>query len=108
MRKVLISVAIVLGMVATAFAQTKYEQVGSNTFKKVTNTESRIQKGAPALDTRMFYEDSKGKKYVIFISNGGKGSAYIIRTSAKTGKEYKAYLGKDFTEMLKSKLNIKN
>ena len=104
MKKLLIAVAIVLGMMATGFAQTKYEQNGK-TFKSV-QTEKTIKKGAEPLNTGFTWEDSKGNKYPIWISNGGKGSAYIIRTSGKTGKQYKAYLGKEITETIKKQLNI--
>lgn len=106
MKKLLISVAIVLSMMATGYAQTKYEQNG-NTFKSVTS-ERTIKKGAEPLKTPFFYEDSKGMKYPIYISNGGKGSAYIIRTSQKTGKVYKAYLGKEMTSDIKKQLKIED
>ena len=36
------------------------------------------------------YTDSKGKVYPVY--QGAKGGLYIIRVSAKTGKEYKYYL----------------
>lgn len=104
MKKLLISVAIVLGMMATGYAQTKYEQQG-NTFK-APQTEKTIKKGADPINTGFFWEDTKGNKYPIYISNGGKGSAYIIRTSKKTGKVYKAYLGKEITENIKKQLKI--
>lgn len=104
MKKLLISVAIVLGMMTTGYAQTKYEQQGK-TFKQV-QSEKAIKKGAEPLATGFTWEDSKGNKYPIWISNGGKGSAYIIRTSKKTGKEYKAYLGKEITEDIKKQLKI--
>lgn len=94
----------VLGMAFAAPAQVKYEQNG-NTFKSVTS-ERTIKKGAEPLKTPFFYEDSKGMKYPIYISNGGKGSAYIIRTSNKTGKVYKAYLGKEMTQDIKKQLKI--
>ena len=104
MKKLLISVVIVLGMMTTGYAQTKYEQQGK-TFKQV-QSEKTIKKGAEPLATGFNWEDSKGNKYPIWISNGGKGSAYIIRTSNKTGKVYKAYLGKEITEDIKKQLKI--
>lgn len=106
MKKLLISVAIVLSMMATGYAQTKYEQNGK-TFKQV-QSEKAIKKGAEPLATGFTWEDSKGIKYPIYISNGGKGSAYIIRTSNKTGKVYKAYLGKEITEDIKKQLKIED
>lgn len=105
MKKLLITVAIVLGMMATGYAQTKYEQKG-NTFK-APQTERTIKRGAEPINTGFFWEDTKGNKYPIYISNGGKGSAYIVRTSQKTGKVYKAYLGKEITNDIKKQLKIK-
>ena len=104
MEKLLIIVAIILSMMTTGYAQTKYEQQGK-TFKSV-QTEKTIKKGAEPLNTGFTWEDSKGNKYPIYISNGGKGSAYIVRTSNKTGKVYKAYLGKEITNDIKKQLNI--
>lgn len=104
MKKLLITVAIVLGMMTTGYAQTKYEQNGK-TFKQV-QTEKTIKKGAEPLNTGFTWEDAKGNKYPIYISNGGKGSAYIIKVSKKTGKEYKAYLGKEMTQDIKNQLNL--
>lgn len=101
----MIIVFAVLGMAFAGYAQTKYEQNG-NTFKSVTS-EKTIKKGAEPLKTPFFYEDSKGMKYPIYISNGGKGSAFIIRTSKKTGKDYKSYLGKEMTQEIKKQLGIK-
>lgn len=94
----------ILGMAFAAPAQVKYEQNGK-TFKSV-QTEKTIKKGAEPLNTGFTWEDSKGDKYPIWISNGGKGSAYIIRTSKKTGKVYKAYLGKEMTSDIKKQLKI--
>ena len=106
MKKLLISVAIVLGMMTTGYAQTKYEQQGK-TFKQV-QSEKAIKKGAEPLATGYTWEDSKGVKYPIYISNGGKGSAFIIRTSKNTGKQYKAYLGKEITQEIKKQLKIED
>lgn len=105
MKKLLITVAIVLGMMVTGYAQTKYEQQGK-TFKQV-QTEKAIKKGAEPLATGFTWEDVKGNKYPIWVSNGGKGSAYIIKVSKKSNKEYKSYLGKEITADIKKQLNIK-
>lgn len=40
--------------------------------------------------TGYHYFDSKGVRYPIYISS--KGKCFIIRTSSKTGKEYRQYL----------------
>lgn len=104
MKKLTIIALAVLGIAFAGYAQTKYEQNGK-TFKQV-QSEKAIKKGAEPLATGFTWEDSKGVKYPIYISNAGKGSAYIVRTSNKTGKVYKAYLGKEITEDIKKQLNI--
>lgn len=104
MKKLAIIALAVLGMAFAAPAQVKYEQQGKTL--KQTQSEKAIKKGAEPLATGFTWEDSKGNKYPIWISNGGKGSAYIIKVSKKTGKEYKQYLGKEVTADLKKQLNI--
>lgn len=54
--------------------------------------------------TKYTWEDREGNKYPIFITK--KGACYILRTSKKTGKEYKYYLPKDIQETIKKELNI--
>ena len=54
--------------------------------------------------TKYTWEDKEGNKYPIYITK--KGACYIIRTSKKTGKEYKQYLPKDVQETIKKELNI--
>lgn len=50
---------------------------------------NKIEKDSATL-TGYFYIDTKGVKYPIYMSS--KGKCFIIRTSAKTGKQYKQYL----------------
>lgn len=45
--------------------------------------------------------EKDGVKYPIYLS--AKGKAYIIRTSKKTGKEYKQYLPDTVAETVKKK-----
>ena len=59
-----------------------------NTFVQQSNS-NKIEKDSATL-TGYFYIDAKGVKYPIYISS--KGKCFILRTSAKTGKQYKQYL----------------
>lgn len=52
--------------------------------------------------TKYTWEDKEGNRYPIYISK--KGACYVIRTSKKTGKEYKYYLPKDIQETIKKEL----
>lgn len=69
-----------------------------NTFK--------VEQTSKASDTQTKYtwEDKEGNQYPIFITK--KGACYVLRTSKKTGKEYKYYLPKDIQETIKRELNI--
>ena len=71
-----------------------YKQEGT-TFIQTTNRSS-----AKATKTGYTWEKN-GVKYPIYISS--KGKAYIIRTSKKTGKEYKQYLPDTVAETIKKK-----
>lgn len=53
-------------------------------------TTSEKKSTQPAKTTGKTFTDSKGKTYPVMMSANGK--LFIIRTSAKTGKEYKQYL----------------
>lgn len=79
----------------TANAEVKRE---GNTF--------RVEKTTQASDTETQYtwEDKEGNKYPIYITK--RGACYILRTSKKTGKQYKYYLPKDIQETIKKELNI--
>ena len=59
-----------------------------NTFTQVSK-----KKQKEAFKTTPYtYVASDGKKYPVYIS--GNGKYFIIRTSAKSGKEYRQYLPK--------------
>lgn len=80
----------------TGYAEVKRE---GDTFKveKTATTSSDTQ-------TKYTWQDKGGNKYPIYITK--KGACYVIRTSKKTGKEYKYYLSKDIQETIKKELNI--
>lgn len=70
-----------------------------DTFKiEQTSTASQGKK------TKYTWEDKKGKTYPIYITK--RGACYILRTSKKTGKEYKYYLPKDVQAQIKQELGI--
>lgn len=72
-----------------------YKQEGT-TFIQTTNKSNNNK----ATKTEYTWEKD-GIKYPIYISSRGK--AYIIRTSKKTGKEYKQYLPVTVVEAIKNK-----
>ena len=65
----------------------------------------KIEQTSKASDTQTKYTwiDKEGNQYPIFITK--KGACYVLRTSKKTGKEYKYYLPKDIKETINQELN---
>ena len=91
----------ILCLILAAFSLTSTAEVKRNgdTFKvEQTSTASQGEK------TKYTWEDRESNKYPIYITK--KGACYVIRTSKKTGKEYKYYLPKDIQEIIKKELNI--
>lgn len=80
----------------TANAEVKRE---GDTFK--VEQSSRTSQGEK---TKYTWEDKEGNKYPICITK--RGACYVLRTSKKTGKEYKYYLPKDIQAQIKQELGI--
>jgi hypothetical protein len=95
MKKIILTIAMLLTMGVQAQSQQKY-QINGNNIVAVSQTKAKKE----AQKTSYTYT-IKGKTYEVY--QGAKGSYYIIRTSAKTGKDYKYYLPKDVQTMLKEK-----
>ena len=53
--------------------------------------------------TKYTWIDKDGISYPVFITK--KGSCYVIRTSKKSGKEYKYYLPKSVQEIINKEIN---
>ena len=97
-RRLLAILLLVLAIGLAANAQT-YTRNG-NTF---TSAKSIKAKAEP-VKTKFNWKDSKGKEYPVYIS--AKGSCFVIKTSSKTGKEYKNYLGPEISQQICKELNI--
>lgn len=54
--------------------------------------------------TKYTWEDKDNNRYPVFITKNG--ACYILRTSKKTGREYKYYLPKKVQETIRKELNI--
>lgn len=98
-RRLLALLLLVLAMGLAANAQT-YTRSG-NTF--ISSKGERVK--AEPTKTKFTWKDSKGKEYPVYIST--KGSCFVIKISAKTGKEYKNYLGHEISQQICKELNIK-
>lgn len=91
---------MLLTLSATTSAQ-NYTRSG-NTF--ISSTGELKAKQEPT-KTKFTWKDSKGKEYPIYISKNG--SCFVIKVSAKTGKEYRNYLGTEISSQICKELNIK-
>ena len=96
MKKIIIAIALLLTIGVQAQTQQKYQINGTSIVVNQVKTKAKKE----AQKTEYTYT-IKGKTYE--VHKGAKGSYYIIRTSAKTGKQYKYYLPKDVQQMLSSK-----
>lgn len=95
MKKIILAIAMLLTIGVQA--QTRH-QINGNNIVAVSQAKQKKE----AQKTSYTYT-IKGKTYEVY--KGAKGSYYIIRTSAKTGKDYKYYLPKDVQQMLKEQNN---
>lgn len=58
------------------------------------------------IPTGYTWKDSKGNTYDIYISK--RGACYIIKTSKKTGKNYRQYLPKEISNQIAEDLGMSN
>lgn len=91
----------ILLLTIMAFSLTGYANYSrnGNTFKA-----EQSKQQTEGEKTKYTWEDKDGKKYQIYITKNG--ACYILRTSKKTGKEYKQYLQKCVQEQIKKELGI--
>lgn len=67
-------------------------------------TFTQTQKASENKKTGFTFKDDKGITYDIYV--GKTGSCYILKTSKKTGKEYKKYLGEEISTQICKELGI--
>lgn len=92
---------IITLLVALIVSVASYADVVRNgnviTVTKTTTTVNESQ------STGIYYQDKQGNQHLIYKSK--KGKFYVIKTSSKTGKEYKYYLPQRLQEALQKELN---
>ena len=100
MKRFIIILAMVLGVVANA-------QTPERTFEKegTTYSSTKKSKSSSEKETGFTWEDSKGNTYPIYM--GPSGACYIKRISNKTGNEYKQYLGEEVSADICAQLGVK-
>lgn len=88
---------LTIGLAANAQTYTR----NGNIFASAKSVKTK----AEPVKTKFTWKDSKGKEYPVYISS--KGSCFVIKVSAKTGEEYKNYLGPEISQQICKELNIK-
>lgn len=97
MKKVIVTVAILIAAMVAGNAQDRNQNFTreGNTFVQQKAGRGSSKTAEP---TGFTWKDSKGNEYPIFLHTYAKGekagrtTCYVVKTSAKTGKEYKYYL----------------
>lgn len=97
-RRLITLVLLILAIGLAANAQT-YTRSG-NTF--ISSTGERVK--AEPIKTKFTWKDRKGKEYPVYISSNG--SCFVIKVSAKTGKEYRNYLSPEISQQICKELGI--
>lgn len=83
--------------------------INAQSFERQDNTFiSKSTKGSRAkaepTKTKFTWKDSKGNEYPVYMSS--TGSCFVIKTSSKTGKEYRNYLGPEVSEQMCKELGV--
>lgn len=96
MKKTILTI-VLLAMALSATAQEKTaERAYKREGKTFVQTESQVMPGD--IITTYEWQDRDGKTYPIILhtytkgEKAGRTAAYVVRTSKKTGKEYKYFL----------------
>lgn len=84
---------------SSVYAQSVVRSGNTFTTTKVSKPKAKPTK------TKFTWKDSKGVEYPIYVS--ASGSCFILKTSNKTGKEYRQYLGDEVSQQVCKELGIK-
>lgn len=78
-------------------------------FTREGNTFSSVQQNGrsstPPIKTEFIYKDTDGKQYPIYCSQS-TGSCFIVKTSKRTGKPYRKYLGAEISKQVCREIGI--
>ena len=100
MKKLIFTVALLLMLGVNNSSSFSQVTRNGNTF-----TVAKVkQVSKSATKTKFTWQDSKGNLYPIYVSQSG--ATYVLRTSKKSGKEYKSYLGEEISKAVCKELGI--
>lgn len=99
MKKIIITIAVLIASMSLGMAQDREARkaytVEGKTFVQQKGARASSSNDQPTAYT---WKDSKGNEYPIILhtytkgEKAGRTTCYVVKTSAKTGKEYKYYL----------------
>jgi hypothetical protein len=101
---VIIVVAIAFFLAFLFYTPSTYAQSIQRTGNVFVTTNSSSKGNVEK--TKYQWQDSTGKKYDIYISKKS-GACFVIRTSKKSGKEYKYYLSDEITSQICKEMGVK-
>jgi hypothetical protein len=101
MKRIVLSLCLMLASMVV-MGQTKSYSVEGNTYKPTTEKHQSSHKQDTTV-TPYFYEVS-GQQYPIIMSKSG--SCFIGRTSNRTGKYYRQYLGEEVSRDICAKMGV--
>lgn len=98
---ILIALAILLGVNNSSSYAQEFTREG-NTFSSI---QQNRRSSTPPIETKFMYKDTDGKQYPIYCSPS-TGSCFIVKTSKKTGKPYRKYLGAEISKQVCQEIGI--
>lgn len=103
MRKLFILLIALMGICVMGAAQNSDAKVqrNGNVFSSVKQNKAKVEPMA----TTFQWEDAKGIQYPIWV-NPNSGRCFVLKTSKKTGNEYKYYLGEEVSKAVCKEMNI--
>lgn len=102
MKRIVLTIALMLAATSAAFSQKAFVTDG-NTYRPTASVTKNVpQKDSTVTLTPYTYELKDGSKLHIHI--GKTGSCYIVRTSKRTGNQYRQYLGEEISRDICTKM----
>lgn len=99
-RRLFVSILLILSVACVCDAQSNNFERQGTTFVSKSNSRTK----AEPTKTKYTWKDSKGTEYPIYISS--TGSCFVIKTSSKTGKEYRSYLSPEISKEICKELGV--
>ena len=103
MRKIFLILIALMGICVMGAAQNSDAKVqrNGNVFSSVKQNKAKVEPMA----TTFQWEDAKGVQYPIWV-NPNSGRCFVLKTSKKSGKEYKQYLDAEVSKAVCKEVGV--